>query len=1225
MTAVDPGQVEGYQLSPQQCAAYMRDGDGRSLWILRSVPAIDLAGVAARMRHLTEEHEILRTRYAAISGLRVPVQVVDPPGEVSIERRLDGATLLRAGELTVEHRIGPDSADLVLGLPRLSVDRTSWSLLTDLLLGGAPTHVAEQLQYADAAGWLNEELERRGSGAHPLRPPAALPFPLTADCGDPDAEPTTSTWTIDGSELDRLEAVAGHLGVSEAAVLLAAWRSLCVRYGGKSDDHVLVVTEGRATEGMGALLGLLDRPVPVRLPVEGENPFSLAARSAGRALADAMAGESGSDPGTSFFADAASFRYQRDEWAAHAERSFLGRSELPGVLHLDCVRGLDELFVMVAGTGGRVTEADLVSFAEAFKHLLASALADSARAVGLLRLAAPTVTRAERREPLPSVLRRFLEQSERTPERPALRCAGGVLSYRELARQAEDAAEALRRKGVQAGDLVPVRAGASAETLAAMMGAWLAGAAFVPLDPTWPAERIETIERQLTPALAPTSTDAAYVIFTSGTSGMPKGVVIGHDQLAHYAAAISAELRTTEGAAFAAVSTLAADLSYTAIFPTLAEGGCVHLIDPAIATDPRALAEWLTNYPVAAMKLVPSHLSALLADADDPRALLPREVLVLGGEVFPRPLLDRVRELAPRLRVYNHYGPTETTIGAACLLVGAAVDERCASVPLGGGLGDNVLTIVDGEGNPLPPWCPGEVLISGPGVGLGYLAELRESRSGFGAHGSAGESPDRYRSGDLGRLVPGHGVEILGRLDDQAKVRGYRVQLGEIEALLRGQPGVADAAVVTRADDSGLVTHLDAYVVRTGPDAASTKELREALAKTLPAAVLPTGWRVLDRLPLTRNGKLDRHALPPVERRRAARARRPRDPVEQRLLVLWAEALGDDDLGLDDDFFDLGGHSLTAIKLISRVNNAFGCRLPMSSVFGARTVTAMADLVRGGGRQDAHLVPLRAGRGGSPLFCLHPGGGTTLSYWELSRLLPADLRVVGVESRGLHGGPAHESFAEMAESYAAAVAESAQGPVVLVGWCFGGLLAFETAEALRRSGHEVAQLIVIDCPAPGAPDEEDGAQQSQPLTESTLVGRFAWHYELDLPTSLPPAPYDVLLHAMRRKGFLPPSAGEAELRALFDVYAANMRAIRRHFEDEGATPSHLDYPVLLVRAEPPGEAADIDPTWGWRELVGPELRFASVAADHHGIMREPAVRDLAASITQELPARGGRG
>ncbi|MFG2977962.1 amino acid adenylation domain-containing protein [Streptomyces sp. NPDC048331] len=1260
MTSVETWQEEGYQLSPQQLA---RSGEARSTAVrtVRTTTRIPVPDLEARIATAVATHESLRTRYTEFAGLPTLVQVVDPVGPVAIERSGTDRTVLRAGALTVEHELGPNGTRLVLTLPRLSVDDASWTLLVGLLLKDAVAEAGETvLQYADVAAWLAEVLDESArppvadeAARQASKPSSALPFLTPEALRDPAAEPVSASAVVEGPALARLDELTARCGVSEAAVLLALWRSLSGRYCHDTDDQVLVVADGRSTEGLENVLGLLERPVPVRLEIGADTPLADALQAAQDALHSVAANENRIDPGTAASAHHAadvrplSYRHRPDRWAEELSAR-ASVHEAPGALHLDCVRGPRSLRLTFAGGAGLVAQPDLDLVAEAFGHQLTDLLdGGTERAVGGLRLTAPDAPNAEAgpRASYASVLDRFLAQAERTPERPALRCGETVVSYRDAAQGADAVAHLLRGHGVRAGQRVALFVPASAETVVAMLGVWLAGAAFVPLDPTWPRQRIETILREADPALLLTpdpkadhqasvplvcTTDAvvdparavtsgaaatgpAYVIFTSGTSGLPKGVVIGHEQLSHYASAIGGTLALSEGAEFAAVSTLAADLAYTAVFPTLAGGGCVQLVPTETATSPAALTEWFRGHPAAAMKLVPSHLSALLAEAADPLALLPSEVLVLGGEPLPRPLYERLREIAPSLRLYNHYGPTESTVGAACLPPAASIDERCSSIPVGSGLGANVLTVVDAAGAALPPWCPGEVLISGPGVGLGYLARLREGGSGFGTADTA----DAHRTGDLGRLVPGHGIEILGRIDDQVKLRGYRVQLGEIETLLAGLSGVGAAAVVARADADGLVTHLDAYLTAVGVD-ISVEDVRAAVALHLPAALVPTGWQVLERFPLTGNGKLDRRALAPIAPPKA-RAGRPRDSVEQRLLAIWSSVLDQDISSPDADFFEFGGQSLRAIKLMAQINNAFGLRLPMSAVFSAPTVAAMAELVRGSDVQDSNLVPLRAARGPhqqAPVFCVHPGGGNTLSYWELARLIPADRSVYGIEAWGLHGRPPQDDFAAMAEEYAANIAAVGDAAPVIVGWCFGGIMAYATAQALRRSGREVAQLIIVNCGVPG--DVENGLAR-QPADH--LMRRFAFHYQLDLPEGpIEHLGHQGLLKALQDVGRLPPDSGEAELRTLLDVYMTNMKALDRYFVQEQAELGRADFPVLLVRAEPADEPQAPDRTWGWGSVVGPELGFASVATTHHGIMRQPAVEELAELIRQKIDA-----
>ncbi|MET7834676.1 non-ribosomal peptide synthetase [Micromonospora sediminicola] len=740
------------------------------------------------------------------------------------------------------------------------------------------------------------------------------------------------------------------------------------------DQPIAVVTDGRAAPEMGHTPGLPERLVSLRLPIDAEAVFAPAARTAEDALVSAAAGE---HPSVSPVRPETSFRYRWDPRPQRVEPDPAEFGDIPGQLHLDCWAGPEKLTLVVAATRASTTRSDLSDYARAFELLLAGVLAAPDETVGRLRL----TDRAERQPPRPapqeSVLLRFLRQADRVPDEPAVRCGEDVVSYRQLAAWAESIAATLHDHGVRPGDQVPVLVPATPGTAAAMLGCWLAGAAFVPLDPTWPRGRTEAILRQWDPelVLVPSTieeftwsvdavslppcppatvtarprpageTDVAYVMFTSGTSGVPRGVVVGHGQLAHYATASRSALELPDGAGVATVSTMAADLAYTAIVLPLTGGGCVRLVDAG--GDPHVLAAEFSERPVEALKIAPSRLSMLLSETAPATGWLPTEVLVLGGESLPPGLVERVAELNPRLRVYNEYGPTETTIGASCQLVRLPVDPRCASVPVGTTLGGSTLAVVDEAGHPVPAWVPGEVVISGPGVGIGYLDEVRAGRAGFGERGTR-----RYRSGDLGRVVPGAGVEVLGRLDDQVKLGDHRVELQEIEMLLLRQRSVAAVAVIARRDDVGLVSHLDVYVVRSdGYDGVQAEALKKTLGRQLPPALVPEAWQFLDALPLAPNGKVDRAALPPIEVRRTQPVA-PGDAFVQRMVAVWADVLGMEDISPDDDFYSLGGHSLHAIRLISRVKAAFGIELSMASVLSARTPVAMAALVRGGSRQQ---------------------------------------------------------------------------------------------------------------------------------------------------------------------------------------------------------------------------------------------------------------------------------
>ncbi|TNH23991.1 AMP-binding protein [Micromonospora orduensis] len=1192
MTANTPA-AEGFPLSPQQRAACLRGGFAERATRTVQVPiALAPVEIASRLAMVTAEHEILRTSYVEVAGRPMPLRVVDPPGPVVEEKTDQGDLVMRAGSLSVRYTPVPDGTRLELGLPRLSVDQVTWRLLLGLLLDGTPdTAAGGPPHYADGAARPDARLPWAEPPVDPRSDSNGVPFlsPVGVE------EPGDGTWTVvirpDDATLSALRTLAHRLQVSEPAVLLAAWASLRSRYTRSVDQPISVVTDGRAAPESRRVLGLLERPVSLRLPIGADAVFALAARTAEDALATAAAEEHLSDPSVR---PETSFRYQWDPWFHSVEPEPAEFGDVPGRLHLDCWAAPEKLTLAVTATCGSTTRSDLSAYARAWELLLADALADPDEAVGRLLLTDQVEQQPPQPAPQDSVLLRFLRQADRVPGDPAVRCGEDVITYGQLAAWAESIASVLHDHGVRPGDQVPLLVPATSGTPAAILGCWLAGAAFVPLDPAWPRGRTEAILRQWDPELVlvpgtleeftgsvdavplppcPPSTvtarprpvgetDVAYVMFTSGTSGVPRGVVVGHAQLAHYAAASRSELDLRDGASVATVSTMAADLAYTAIFLPLTSGGCVRLVDADTAADPQMLAAEFGERPVEALKIAPSRLSALLAGTAPASGWLPTEVLVLGGESLPPGLAERVAELNPRLRVYNEYGPTETTIGASCRMVRLPVDPRCASVPVGTTLGGCALTVVDEAGHPVPAWVPGEVVISGPGVGIGYLDEVQAGRAGFGERGTR-----RYRSGDLGRLVPGAGVEVLGRLDDQVKLGDYRIELQEIEMLLLRQRSVEAAAVIARRDDGGLVTHLDAYVVRgDGYDGVQAEALKKTLGRQLPPALVPEAWQFLDALPLTRNGKVDRAALPPIEVRTAQLAG-PRDAFAQRMSAVWSDVLGMEDISPDDDFYSLGGHSLHAIRLISRVKAAFGIELSMASVLSARTPAAMTALVRGGPSEGSPLVLLQPARdpGGPPIVCFHPGEGGTDCYAELAELLSAGSPVLGIESPGLHGGTPPATFVEMAQRHATAIVAAGHRAPVLVGWDLGGLVARETAAVLRRRGEPVTALILLDGPSPGLVGGEDEA--------------------------------------------LAPAA---------DTAASEDHPVAGHRE-----PPEADHPVLLVRAGAVDAPPDQDWTWGWSSLGGPHLTVASIPTDYHGLLRPPAVAELADTIRGLLGSGSG--
>lgn len=459
--------------------------------------------------------------------------------------------------------------------------------------------------------------------------------------------------------------------------------------------------------------------------------------------------------------------------------------------------------------------------------------------------------------------------------------------------------------------------------------------------------------RELDPA------SLAYCVFTSGSTGTPKAVAVEHAQLAHYTGAACAALGVAPGDELACVTTFAADLGYTMLFPALVSGACLAVIDERDVIDPWKLARRFAANPVDHLKIVPTLLGAWLAE-DVGRQLLPARTLVLGGETFSWELRDRLIGLGLGCRILNHYGPTETTIGVVCGPVDDADRETSPSVPLGRPLGEARLELSDAVAAPDGRATDGELQISGPCVARGYLDHPELNRARFGAGAGEGRS---YRTGDrVRRLADGRFV-FLGRGDDQVKIRGHRVELGEIESCLRALPGVAQAVVLLERSELGDA-RLAGFVAG---DALSAESIRAHLERKLPAVMVPGRLSILPRLPVTLNGKVDRRALlSTLCDGGAARDGDRVDDVEGRVHAIWQGLFPGREVPRDANFYELGGQSLLALRMVSRIRRELDVELPVGAIFDKPTIGALVQYIRelgarGGSEQAAGEADRRAG------------------------------------------------------------------------------------------------------------------------------------------------------------------------------------------------------------------------------------------------------------------------
>ncbi len=632
-------------------------------------------------------------------------------------------------------------------------------------------------------------------------------------------------------------------------------------------------------------------------------------------------------------------------------------------------------------------------FAGHLAVLTAAACADPRRPLSALPLLAPAEEAQLLREwndtrgtgaadTIPDL---FARAAARFPDRPAVVCGDEVLTYRDLSRRVQRLAHQLRRRGVGPEARVALAAGRSPEMIAGLLAVLAAGGAYVPLDPALPAGRWAELLALAAPALVlaeeqylerlPAGTmpvlldvdaadadaeggavlpeSAAYVLFTSGSTGEPKGVVVEHRQLRHYVAALTERLGLASGeeAHFALVSTFAADLGHTVLFPALCSGGCLHVVPADTALDPEAFTRYAARHPIDVLKIVPSHLAGLL-QASRPSAVLPRRLLVLGGEAVSWDLIDRIAELTPACAVWNHYGPTEATVGAVAHSIPAASRLRPRRPALGRPLRNVETYVLDPWLRPSPAGVPGEMWLGGDGLARGYLARPGLTAERFMPHPFAA-GRRLYRTGDRVRWLPDGTLEFLGRMDRQIKIRGYRVEPGEIETALGRHPTVRACAVLVQGGEDGAPAGLTAYVVLRDQDGAAPQDLRLWLAALLPPAMVPAAWVVLDVLPLTANGKLDRRALAETvpEPVRGETAAPPRTAVERELAALWSDVLGIERVGIGESFFDLGGHSLLLTRVQAGLRERMGRDVPLLKLFEHPTVETLAAWLEDGAEE----------------------------------------------------------------------------------------------------------------------------------------------------------------------------------------------------------------------------------------------------------------------------------
>ena len=580
----------------------------------------------------------------------------------------------------------------------------------------------------------------------------------------------------------------------------------------------------------------------------------------------------------------------------------------------------------------------------------------------------------------------FEEQVERTPDHIAVVFEDQQLNYRELNARANQLAHYLQKLGVGPDVLVGICVERSLEMIVGILGILKAGGGYVPLEPAYPQERLDfmlgesqaqvlltqsSLAARFThhdipvvyldsdwqkiaefeeenPKNTTTAKNLIYTIFTSGSTGKAKGVVIEHRQLLNYLNGIQERCLSKPGGQFALVSTFAADLGNTVIFPSLINGGCLHILSEARTTDSNAFLEYCQQHPFDYLKIVPSHLAALLSAAQL-ETRLPWQKLILGGETTTWNLAEKVLIHAPQCQIFNHYGPTEATVGVLTFAMDSQSispsqrDSSTQNVPLGRPLANTQIYLLDQNLQPVPIGVQGELYIAGASLARGYLNRPELTNEKFISHPFHQTTESRlYKTGDLARYLPDGNIEYLGRIDNQVKIRGFRIELGEIEAVLSQHNYVGTTCVIAREDSPGI-KRLVAYIVPPKNVTPSTNELRQFLKARLPDYMIPSAFVTLETLPLTPNGKLDHRALPEPNLRGEIELNfvAPRNLEEEILATIWSQVLRVEPVGIYDNFFELGGDSILTIQIITRARKA-GLELTPKQLFTHQSIAELA-------------------------------------------------------------------------------------------------------------------------------------------------------------------------------------------------------------------------------------------------------------------------------------------
>ena len=1118
------------------------------------------------------------------------------------------------------------------------------------------------------SSWLEEPQDRRPD----WRPSASS----TAN-GDGRDSGRYFDFQIPEQIVRRLKQISGSSHVAMESILLASWLGFLALCRNLSQLCVGVSCDGRSIDVLKNAIGLFELYVPLSIHVQGHDTLLTLLRSAETALAETARYQQGinwEDPAIAG-AKARLFEFG----FSYAECS--GEIHESGVkFSLQARHSQIDRFTL-ALHGCRSEEGLKCAFSYDNSHLQAAVINLLHRGfIGFLQEIAANPDRSmaglesvrdvqrqlvmewnQTAQDFPSqrcLHELFEDQAQATSQAIAVRDGERCVSYAELNGKANQIANELRQLGVCPETLVGICLKRSIEMVAGVLGILKAGGAYVPIDPQLPRARVAFLLRDTGVAIVltdrhtagtlpgetcltlclddglgrlgrqgtenPTSQtvpgNAAYVLYTSGSTGEPKGVVVPHVGIVNYLHWCRNAYAIHQGQGAPVQSSLSFDLTLTSLFGPLLAGRTVVLLDEEDSIT-SLVAALSPDADFSLLKITPAHLAIVSHyleqhAASQRTASAPARVLVIGGEALHGETVARWRGKFPATTLVNEYGPTETVVGC-CVYFVREGQEVNGTVPIGRPIANTQLYVLDGDGRPIFDDTPGELYVGGEGVSRGYLNCPGATAERFVPDPFGPRAGSRmYRTGDIGFQRADGELEYIGRLDRQVKIRGFRVELEEIETALRHSGAVLDCAVEVNAGPSEEKS-LTAYVVSRPTERPVAATLRDFLSGRLPEYMVPSSFVFLSSLPYTPNGKVDRKALPLLGEPDSTRSLiPPRTETEMKILEVWEEVMQISPLGVTENFFALGGNSMLAVRIISRLEQVLNRQLSLALLFENKTIAELAVAV---GRpalshHGSSLIRIQPGTGRSPLFLVHPMGGGVFGYIHLARHLGKEQSVYGLQGSRLHGANLCRSIEEMATLYVKAMtAVDAKGPYQLGGWSMGGVVAFEMAQQLKARGLDVALLALIDSRPRPESDQVNPAGTKSPLLreivdqfKKTYGGRFQWEYrqsELDQDQQLP-----LLLEQMKRLHVVAADTNETELRGILDVYCAHADALAAY------VPRKYRGKLALFRSSDihsDHTNGEDDPSLGWQEYSPHPVEIHFSPGSHDEMIFEPHVSGLA--------------